>query len=125
MSKCRHAGSGCNYPEGVCLGVCMSGYAPVRFSNSAPIAPKPNHTVRRVATVLSFMCVGAVAAIYMHDYTLTLERENDALRALNMQLLRDQITGLECQPRGEDSKVIMQRIKGRLSCETHTIRKGI
>lgn len=121
--SCNHADSGCNYPEGECLGVCMSGYAPVRFSNSAPIAPKPNHTVRRVATVLSFMCVGAVAAIYMHDYTLTLERENDALRALNMQLLRDGINEQHCVPRNEHSKAIMQRVNGELRCEIHT--KGV
>lgn len=24
MTKCKHAASGCNYPEGECLGVCMN-----------------------------------------------------------------------------------------------------
>ena len=94
------------------------------LSPRAP-APRPSHTLRRIATVLGFMAVGICLAVLHHDYTLTLQRENDALRGLNIMLLRDKATSLECQPRGEDSKVILQRINGRLSCETHTIRKGI
>lgn len=124
MSRCQHADSGCNYPESECAGLCVA-MAPAMYVDFPEPPPKPSHTLRRVATVLGFMAVGICLAVLHHDYTLTLQRENDALRSLNMQLLRDQITGLECQPRSEDSKVIMQRIKGRLSCETHTIRKGI
>lgn len=123
MSKCQHAGSGCNYPEGECAGICIAS-GPMNLTPRAP-APRPSHTLRRVATVLFFVAIGMCLTVLHHDYTLTLQRENDALRALNMQLLRDQITGLECQPRSEESKVILQRINGRLSCETHTIRKGI
>lgn len=85
--------------------------------------PKPSHTLRRVATVLFFMAIGMCLVVLHHDYTLTLQRENDALRALNMQLLRDGINEQHCVPRNEHSKAIMQRVNGELRCEIHT--KGV
>lgn len=121
--QCHHADSGCNYPEGECAGLCMAGATPMYYHRLQPV--KPNHTVRRFATVLGFMSIGIVAAVLMHDYTHTIERENDALRALNMQLLRDADTELHCKPHDENSKAVMLRVNGDLRCEIHTIRKGI
>lgn len=124
MSRCHHADSGCNFPEGECLGVCMSGVNHTHYVHvPARVPAKPSHTARRVATVLGFMCIGIVACIYMHDYTIAIERENDALRALNMQMLRDRDAEQHCTPRSEHSKAIMQRVNGDLRCEIHT--KGV
>ena len=50
------------------------------------------HTTRRLATVLGFASVGMLIAVWLHDYTIEVVRQNDELRAINTELINNQYT---------------------------------
>jgi len=77
------------------------------------------HTTRRLATVLGFSSVGMLIAVWLHDYTVEVVRQNDELRAMNTELINNQYTYMKCLP-DVNSKAIIQRVNGSMTCEIHT-----
>ena len=41
QTTCSHASSGCNYPQGECMGACTLNLSPVMHKVLAPFAPPP------------------------------------------------------------------------------------
>ena len=84
MTACKHADSGCNYPEGECLGVCM-GCAPEEVKafaiKHAPV----------LAEEMTRLC-GAVIAKGMTgilEEVCRIQQERDQMQAALQSLMRN------------------------------------
>lgn len=60
---CKHASSGCNYPESECTGLCMH-----RIVNPEPLELSPSESKGITAcgaVFIALICLGILSAIYM------------------------------------------------------------
>lgn len=64
--------------------------------------------------------IGALIAIALHDYTLELQRQNDELMRINMQLLNENNNLRWCVPRA-NGRAVITIINKRPFCEVHNV----
>jgi hypothetical protein len=81
-----------------------------------PITETQKHLIH--AAVLTL--IGALIAIALHDYTLELQRQNDELMRLNMQLLNENNNLRWCVPRS-NGRAVITIINNRPFCEVHNV----
>lgn len=63
--NCKHASSGCNYPESECAGLCMHRVTAIQ-PDPLELSPSEEKTIKTCGLVfIALICAGILSAIYM------------------------------------------------------------